>query len=62
MYGALPRCSECGAGRLRVRYSTRWGHGGSGTFTCPGFFDDDEFVPCRNVQESAERVKWKRCE
>eukprot|EP01083_Nonionella_stella_P029995 82361_1 len=59
MYGALPRCSKCRSGRLRVKYAAQWGHGGSGTFTCPGFFVDDEFSTCGNVQDSADRTKWK---
>merc|ERR1712059_146353 len=42
LYGCLPRCPECGGGRLKAAYVQEWGHEGNGTFSCPGYFDDDE--------------------
>ena len=35
LYGNLPRCSQCGLGRLKVSYASLLGHGGQGAFTCP---------------------------
>ena len=43
MYGALPRCPECGGGLLKVVYEKKYGHGGQGKFSCPGFYDDDTY-------------------
>ena len=46
LYGALPRCPECGSGILRVAYLSKYGHAGQARFSCPGYFDDDAFVRC----------------
>ena len=35
LYGNLPRCAQCGIGRLKVSYASLLGHGGQGAFTCP---------------------------
>ena len=35
LYGNLPRCPQCGIGRLKVSYASLLGHGGQGAFTCP---------------------------
>tara|TARA_B110001452_G_scaffold93428_2_gene77133 strand:+ start:2851 stop:3588 length:738 start_codon:yes stop_codon:yes gene_type:complete len=59
MYGALPRCPECGGGLLRVVYPKKYGHGGQGRFSCPGFFDDDVFRRCPYTADSAARHAWK---
>jgi len=60
MYGSLPRCPDCGAGRLQVRYpaGVTFGHGGQGTFYCPGYFDDDTFRRCSFSSTSVERSEW----
>ena len=59
MYGVQPRCPECGTGRLRVTYSTQWGHKGQGAWKCPGYFDDDTFVRCGfKSDETLERPDW----
>eukprot|EP00854_Cymbomonas_tetramitiformis_P021667 gene21667-26060_t len=42
-WGALPTCPMCGKGRLKVAYQGH-GHGGQGTFSCPGFFDEDSKI------------------
>ena len=34
------------------------GHGGQGAFTCPGGYDDDEYVRCSYRAQSAERPPW----
>lgn len=38
-YGTLPRCPDCGGGVLKVRYPSKYGHDGQGTFYCKGFYD-----------------------
>ena len=38
--GAIPKCSSCGGGR------PRW-NAKSGTYECPGYMEDDEFINCR---------------
>eukprot|EP00320_Phaeocystis_rex_P003288 CAMPEP_0119059550 /NCGR_PEP_ID=MMETSP1178-20130426/3682_1 /TAXON_ID=33656 /ORGANISM="unid sp, Strain CCMP2000" /LENGTH=264 /DNA_ID=CAMNT_0007040591 /DNA_START=210 /DNA_END=1004 /DNA_ORIENTATION=- len=58
LYGNLPRCGKCGLGRLRVSYSALLGHGGQGTFTCPGGYDDDEYVRCSFRAQSVARPPW----
>ena len=58
MYGQLPRCPECGAGRLRVRYLMANCHGGQGAFSCPGYYDDDAFKRCGYSATSVTRPPW----
>ena len=58
LYGNLPRCPQCGLGRVKVRYASLLGHGGQGAFTCPGGYDDDEYVHCGYRAQSAERPPW----
>jgi len=64
MYGALPRCPECGGGILKVFYADgkKYGHDGQGNFSCPGFFDDDQWKRCKYVATSAERLPWQELE
>jgi len=57
-YGSLPKCPDCGGGRMEVTYPTRWGHGGQGKFRCKGYYDDDEFVRCNHTEDQMERPKW----
>lgn len=59
MYGGLPRCPECGGAVLRVRYPSKYGHGGSGAYHCPGFYDDDVFKKCKFTQQTVDRPKWR---
>ena len=58
VYGNLPRCPHCGIGRLKVAYPRKYGHGGMGTFTCPGGYDDDEYKRCSFRTTSVERPQW----
>lgn len=58
LYGALPRCPECGGGLLKVVYAQQLGHGGQGKFSCPGFHDGDAFQRCPYTASSAERLPW----
>ena len=58
LYGNLPRCSKCGIGRLKVTYLTGFGHKGQGVFTCPGGYDDDEYVRCSYRSSSEVRPAW----
>jgi len=58
MYGCLPKCPECGGGRMDVSYPTRWNHGGQGKFRCKGHYDDDEFIRCGHTEDQMERAKW----
>ncbi len=62
LYGNLPRCTKCGLGRLRVSYPSLLGHGGQGTFTCPGGYDDDEFVRCGFRSSNVTRPPWVETE
>lgn len=59
LYGALPKCTLCGGGLLRVVYPSKYGHGGQGRFSCPGFYDDDTFKRCSFTSNSVERDAWK---
>ena len=58
VYGNLPRCPECGIGKLKVTYPREFGHGGMGTFTCPGGYDDDAYVRCGFRASQVERPAW----
>lgn len=62
VYGVLPRCPMCGIGRLKVAYPRALGHGGMGTFTCPGGYDDDEYKRCSYRATTAERPAWVVCD
>jgi len=57
LYGCLPRCSECGGGRLKVTYTVQE-HGGQGLFKCPGFYDDDHYHYCNYSSWHEERTPW----
>ena len=58
MFGNLPRCPQCGIGRLKVVYARALGHQGQGTFTCPGGYDDDAYVRCSFRAQSVVRTPW----
>jgi hypothetical protein len=58
VFGSLPRCPECGGGRLKVKYVTK-AHGGQGFFTCPGFYDDDTFKFCHFTATFVDRIPWQ---
>jgi len=59
LYGALPRCTDCGGGILRVKYPKKFGHKGQGKFHCPGYFDDVDFVACKFTANTINREPWK---
>jgi len=60
MYGCLPKCPSCGGGILQVKYPTRFGHGGQGSWSCPGYHDDEDFIHCSfKTKDKQEREKWK---
>ena len=59
LYGNLPRCPECSIGRLKVSYKLAFGHEGKGTFTCPGGYDDDQYVRCGFRSNDVDRPEWK---
>ena len=59
LWGNLPRCPSCGIGRLKVAYTRAYGHGGQGTFTCPGGYDDDAYTPCFYRTNAVERPIWR---
>jgi hypothetical protein len=46
--GNLPRCPECGLGRMKLR---------SYGFSCPGGYDDDEYVFCGNMLDVGAIVR-----
>lgn len=50
--GNLPRCPECGLGRMKLR---------SYGFSCPGGYDDDEYIFCGNTIDfgGIERPPWQ---
>ena len=50
--GCLPRCPQCGLGRLKVA-----SHG----FRCPGGYDDDEYMYCGFAanENEIERPVWQ---
>ena len=37
-YGCLPRCTECGGGKMKME--------AGGGFKCPGYMDDADYVHC----------------
>jgi len=59
MYGALPRCPQCGGGILRVTYPSNFGHNGQGNVKCPGYFDDTDYVNCSYRPTAVQRESWK---
>ena len=58
LYGNLPRCTRCGIGRLKVTYIKSIGHGGQGIFSCPGGYDDDQYVRCGYRSTCETRPPW----
>jgi hypothetical protein len=59
LYGSIPRCPQCGLGKLKVSYRQAFGHRGEGRFTCPGGYDDDAYQPCHYRAERVDRLPWK---
>jgi len=59
LYGALPQCGDCGGGKLRVKYASKFGHKGQGQFSCPGYFDDTKPVRCSFKSDHVARIPWK---
>jgi hypothetical protein len=59
MYGALPRCPDCGGAVLKVKYARKYGHSGQGDFSCPGYFEDKTFVRCTHTSQNEKRPAWK---
>ena len=51
--GRIPKCAECGGGRLRFNAKT-------GVYTCPGYMEDDQFVRCSKSFQAKEvqRTTW----
>mmetsp|Transcript_18825 Transcript_18825/g.59197 ORF Transcript_18825/g.59197 Transcript_18825/m.59197 type:complete len:241 (+) Transcript_18825:54-776(+) len=49
-FGALPRCPKCSGGRIRHE---------AGVYKCPGYMDDEEFMPCDYQSEAVDRLPWK---
>lgn len=51
--GKIPMCPSCGGGKPRFNRN-------NGTYTCPGYMDDDEFKNCNKTFVFAEitRDPW----
>mmetsp|Transcript_58776 Transcript_58776/g.108500 ORF Transcript_58776/g.108500 Transcript_58776/m.108500 type:complete len:242 (+) Transcript_58776:70-795(+) len=49
-FGALPRCSSCGGGRIKFE---------NGIYSCPGYMDDTDFKKCFFTSDTCERLPWK---
>lgn len=63
LYGGIPKCEECGGGRLQVNYPFPFGHKGQGNWFCKGYYDDGDFQPCfRKTTDIQEREAWKETE
>ena len=54
LFGAIPRCERCGAGRPKFDIST-------GIYFCDGYQDDDEWKNCKVSYDFDElkRLKWE---
>lgn len=48
--GAIPKCPNCGGGRPRFDYK-------KGTYFCPGYRDDVDFVNCKKTYSLADLVR-----
>jgi hypothetical protein len=59
LFGALPKCPKCGGGILRVTYDAKFGHGGKGTYTCPGYFDGERRALAGKAKEKG-LVRWEK--
>lgn len=61
IYGCLPRCPECGGGKLKVIYASEWCHDGEGEYYCPGYYDDTHFKYChyRGSKADITRPDWQ---
>ena len=62
LYGALPRCPDCGGGVLKVTYPSKYGHGGEGRYYCPGYHDGDCFLRCSFTTTTVARPTWQDIE
>jgi hypothetical protein len=53
MFGRIPPCNSCEMGKLRFDFKT-------GKYTCPGFYQNDDYVHCGNVLEhkQVKREAW----
>lgn len=58
VWGLLPRCPECGGGKLKVSYHNGSDPSGGQTFKCPGFYDEDHFHFCSFSSTDVERPAW----
>jgi len=62
-YGCMPKCTECGGGRLRVIYANgkNYGHNGKGRYYCPGYHDGDEYKMClwTGDETQIQRTPWE---
>jgi len=52
-FGAMPRCSKCSGGRLKII---------GGYYVCPGYMEDDVFLSCDFTSTKIERREWKEIE
>ena len=52
--GGIPKCSSCGGGR------PKW-DAKSGTYTCPGYMEDSDFINCRKrfTMSDITRTSWQ---
>ena len=52
--GKIPRCPKCDGGRPRFDFK-------KGTYTCPGYRDDTDYVNCRKkyTVEELKREEWQ---
>ena len=42
-FSCLPRCPECGGGKLKVIYASEWCHNGEGEYYCPVRYSHNAF-------------------
>lgn len=50
--GQIPICPFCGAGKLRYDIKT-------GLYKCPGYTDDDKYMPCVFQSGQVQRLPWQ---
>jgi len=58
VWGLLPRCPECGGGKLKVSYHNGSDPSGGQTFKCPGFYDEDHYHFCSFSSTDVKRPAW----
>ena len=61
LYGAIPRCSVCGGGRLACFYPREGVRPRNAQYSCPGYWDDDHHTRCsfRGSAEDVQRRPWE---